>query len=461
MNFQQLIANAESLEQAGDITNQLSVPSDEPIKAEEHHIVTDVVEDETNLTSDFNDIDNISTGINEAEKSIETIDELKETLDEDDVTGVSPLTMTAVQVTHEAIMQSLGLSMSKPTVESFSIRDQHRGLIATLESSKEGIFNRIITGIKILIKQITEFIQNLLRNSWVLEKYRQFVIKKTNAVKASSPDTQYMKESAAAMSINGTAGASSIDPMYDTAIDFLKHTEALIGVVNRMNFNFKDDKDKLKDIFKDVPDVKAPARNVDMYGFLTRDRAVGITYGLIGGDDISHRKEFNHVPRLAEEIPVADMRTIKDLLDKSGKIISELKRIDGKRSIIRNITSRFLQAVVEVAMVYPSVVSKKAFDLGFRMQCIRKLRAKLNETITRFPLEAFKTAKAFIDYARHSLNHYKGEGSADSGLGIGYTEKSKGSEKLHIDEILDNENEKSTDNSFRPKFRTDRQFRNS
>lgn len=430
MNLAKLLYTKE------DLINPPS--SDEPQVTDKGELETmsqaELITSEADLTDEAEGIDKINTGFTDAENSVDTLNEVQEELKsgEEVSPGVSALEEAAVEATHESIMHSLGIPMVFPTMESIPYTSKREKLIATLEDAKKGIIDRMVEGLKVLCRGILNFIQGLLRNTWVLRKYYDYVKKKVERV-TGSPSQDKMTKSAVAMSVTGEAGMHSVPPMLNTAMSFLEISDQLVERSNKLNFKFvMEESDETFDQFSTVNHKSVPMRNNDSsVGYLTGDRAIGSTTGqfILSG---LHKQVGNHTPRTAEEIAVASKNDMGVLLKSADAILLGLKKFDSKHSKMKTIISNVLNFVASAATVYPSFVSKTARKTHHAQNRLITIRTVLSISMSRLPLEAFKTAKAFIDYANNSAKYYtdKDGGPVDNPgelLQIGTNKK----EKIH------------------------------
>lgn len=361
--------------------------------------------------------DNIDTAIGDGISGVESIDEMKDTVQEIVDSGdgsVSPMVEETVSETLESIMTSLGITHTVSSMESVALNNRGKGLIATLEDSKTGIINTLKKAFKAAMEALMNFIANLLRNNWALEKYLKFVRGKAMKV-TGTPSKQMMSESASALSFNGRADMGSIEEMYKTAGVELELSNDAIEVVNKLNFKFGE---------VDEPDVnqfmakfgKLPAGYKGGLGALTGGRSYSKTSEVFivsspYGEMISNGDA-------AKEIAVASTKDMNAILGKAEDIIAGLKKFDSKRSAIKNITSRVLQYLAQDFSQTAGVVSDKAKEFSSELGKIRGIRGFMNKIIGKMPLEAFKTAKALIDYVRHSMKYYSGAENTPNDKGV-------------------------------------------
>lgn len=394
-------------------------PRDTDMGDLDHLSHAQAIEAEANLVEGGKTIDDIDTGINDAGDAIDTISEVQDNLSADDnvSTGLTEMEQNAVQATHESIMLQLGLSMTLPSLESISHAEQRSKAIATLEEAKKGILTRMADGIRAAGRAVLNFIQGLIRNTWVLRKYYEYVKKKIAKIgNGDTPSQETMTKSASAMSVSGESGMSSVPPMLDTALGLMKISENLVTKLNSMNFKVdghgfgKMDRDSF------VTPNTMPIRNDGKHlGYLTNDRSFSFdAIKSIISANIYSNSLGNYSPNTAESVRVASKHDMEILLSAADKILSALKTFDSKHSKIKTIVSTVINYAVGVVSFYPSLVSKSAATALDKQAELMGIRIALSQGLSRLPLEAFKIAKAFIDYANNSSKYFKAAAATEA-----------------------------------------------
>lgn len=366
----------------------------------------EAVDAESELESNVSEIDNISTGITEAEGAVERISEIQGQVQENIDAGhssLSPVEEVSIQASMESIMTSLGLPYSRATLESVAYGQRAAHCVATLESENRSMMERIANGFKILVDQIITFIQNLFRNSWALLKYADYVQKRVDKIRGVQPSQQEMTSSSAkALSVDGKADRSSISLLVQTARDLMEAASAASHEVEKLNFKFDEGSGKDQHYAKMISYITLDRVGNGLHGHLTGGRSFDIKTPFCSELSITAVKNGE----TAKTIPVASEKEMKSLLSIARDIIKNIKEFDSKRSVLKNAASRISQYLVQDVTNTVGLVSKKSRDLSLNLGYIRFKRGLLNKVIGRYPLEAFKIAKAFIDYARHSLAYY-------------------------------------------------------
>lgn len=385
-------------------TPEVDIP-DEQVPA----AATDIA---TELESEHKDVDDINTGMDNAVDAQSQLDELKQAVEEngEDGRSLSATEELAVNVAMESIHESLGLKWAPPTMESVTYRKRREAVVATLESAENSLKDKIVAGFKKAMAAIMNFISNLLRNNWILKKYIGVIRERVKKLKGDAPTKETMPESATAMSVNGTSDYESVALMYKSAMGGLDLTDKAVDEVNKLNFTYMELTEG--SIGRELnPANYMRQRNGserNAAGFLTGDRAY-IMHDEFQAQ-IGVREAFNSIKRVEEPATEATVLTkdqMGEVLSKADDIVKEIAHAERNRSKIKNIISRVTQTAAEVVGMYGSTVSKNARALTWNLTNISAIRRVMNSIITNMPLEAFKTAKAFTDYVRHSLKYYK------------------------------------------------------
>lgn len=413
MNFRQIVSNAESLEQAADVTNQLQLPEDKPLETEEAidaYSETEVTEAETDLVNTSNGIDAISTGINDAEKAINTINDITAVVKENDDAVISDSEEKLVIATHEHILSSLGLPNVQSTLESVPLTDRREHLVSTLESSSDNIFKKILKGIVKILNNVIDFISNLIRNSWILKKYLNYVREKVKKLNGD-PTNEFMTESAKAITADGKAGMESIKKMNATALGLMKMSDTAAALFKSTNFKYSLEKNEgltLKGIM--IDDGLVP-RNISSfstkssstYGYLTNGRA------FTAEGTFLVKKSYSDVitsSEIAEEAKVATISEMNEILDMAEVLIKRITEYDRNRSVFKNTISSITQYITQSGLSTIGIVNSSARNATYDIGSIRGYRDVLTSVSSKFPLETFRTAKAFISYVSNSCKYY-------------------------------------------------------
>jgi hypothetical protein len=425
MSFAKFLSTVESIGNETPENMEVHVATNDAVNVALDSDTTDAV---TEMDSKMRDIDQVDTGIDSAEAAVERIAELQGTISGKlERTGsLTDFEQKAVEITHESIMFSLGLPTAQLTVESVSYDQRATSMIATLEEKGQSLMQSIVQSIKRALESVMTFVQDLIRNNYLLQRFWNKVNDQVRKVKGQVPTKQTMSDSAKTLSAGGYLAKDpmaidfSIDEMYATAMGMMKASDVGIDMINKLNFKFSELEDRnLEPVLNfqkhGIPGVNTgeAAKTKNAYGYLVNGRSVvrveadlfGVSKaleGIVSNGDI------------AETIAVATPEQMYSIMGKAEAIMKAIKSFDGKRSYIKNAISRITQYLAQDALFYPSLVSKGARSASDNLGAIRGMRKVINGIVGRFPLESFKIAKAFIDYCRNSLRYYDGSTARSS-----------------------------------------------
>lgn len=367
----------------------------------------------TESDAEYKDIDDIDTGIGEAVDAVSQINDLAEVVNSQEGTSLSPLEEQAIQETMESIFRTIGIVYTTPTLESATGYKRRTELVATMESKFQTILNSLVTAIKQTAERVLAFLMNLLRNNFILLKYLKNTEAKVKAITQPRPSVSKMTDSAKPMSANGVADYDCVELFRTTAERMLEMTDSAIDKIKDLNFKFGEQNRSIDSSISLERNLMPHKGMRNGYGYLPGDR--GFTDYNVGDKIFGVSRVYKSVEsggKLAQQADVLTKDQMLSALRSAEGIINGIKRVDSKKSIIKNFISRVSQFVTELGAGYAGIVSKAAREAEDNLRAIRGVRNYLNSIIGRFPLEAFKIAKALIDYARHSAKNY---GVGDAG----------------------------------------------
>lgn len=438
MSFAKFLSTVESIGNETPENMEVHVATNDAVNVALDSDTTDAV---TEMDSKMRDIDQVDTGIDSAEAAVERIAELQGTISGKlERTGsLTDFEQKAVEITHESIMFSLGLPTAQLTVESVSYDQRATSMIATLEEKGQSLMQSIVQSIKRALESVMTFVQDLIRNNYLLQRFWNKVNDQVRKVKGQVPTKQTMSDSAKTLSAGGYLAKDpmaidfSIDEMYATAMGMMKASDVGIDMINKLNFKFSELEDRnLEPVLNfqkhGIPGVNTgeAAKTKNAYGYLVNGRSVvRVEASLFGVDKALEGIVSNG--DIAETIAVATPEQMYSIMGKAESIMKAIKSFDGKRSYIKNAISRITQYLAQDALFYPSLVSKGARSASDNLGAIRGMRKVINGIVGRFPLESFKIAKAFIDYCRNSLRYYDGSTARSSDTPTGDSESTTAS----------------------------------
>lgn len=410
MNIVQIVASNEDREDSGDHEYRGDFHSDG--QPSDNYGPEDVTEDDAmnspveasevlgELQGQVDQIDQAEEALEEAENAVGVIDDVTGVLQEQEEQGkpVTDAQVDLIEATHESLMYRLGLNPAFPTMESVSFADRHTTIVASLESERKSLFAKIADAVKYAANQVVEFIAGVVRNSWVLGKYLDYVQKRVRALdKSAKAQAEDMKASAKQMSVDGKADFDSVKQLTHGATELLSRATAAVNDLAATNFKFGDVNPNVE-VAKFVPAGAAitGGSRVTPISVLTGTKI----YKIEPGAEAATAKVLN--PGQMNEALVS-----------AGKIITAIKAFDASNGRIKRFVSNLTQYVAQAAVTLGAVVSRDAKEKEREMAYLRGFRMLLSSVIGKFPLEAFRSAKAIIDYVRNSLRQYDGVGKVD------------------------------------------------
>lgn len=400
MNLASIVTN-ESLSTDVDGVQVPVVETVEPSLTEDN---IEVIETLSQVQAAADENDQIGDAVDEAFAASDTIDEVQGVVKDIDEEGrtIDPMTEKMIATTMESISAALGVTLEVPSLESVSYADRAGSVVATLEAAKEGILARAAKALKAAMETVWLFIQNLLSNTWMLEKMHKKALEAVENAKSSTktPDPT-MTTMAKEVSIGGVAEAKNTEMFAKTAEDLLDVANRAADKINEINFNFSEKGGSFSMIFHSLQPSgfsRVKVDGEDTYSNLTGDRH----YRSKG----ESRWEVATFDKPAEKADVLNQTEQMQAIKTAGDIINGLKALSSKRSRIKNGISRVAQFITEfVASGLPSV-TKAGRDMAGGMHHLRHWRQVCNTALLRAPLEAFKIAKALTNWAAASAAKY-------------------------------------------------------
>lgn len=226
-----IVATMEDLAQAANSD------TDEVAAAE---TAADVAEVAGEMAIEENTIEGTDTALADAEVAEDKLDELTDVAEAslagegeevaegevgEEGDGMSEGEVAMVEITHESIMNMVGMSFNKVhyTSESFSAPKTKRDItIATLEEldkSSKSLGQNIIAGLKAALNTVIGFIAGLLRNRALLEKHLVNLQTRLKSLPANAaPKTDKIK-------VSGKLGVTA-----QSAMEILGNTSKIVGI---------------------------------------------------------------------------------------------------------------------------------------------------------------------------------------------------------------------------------------
>lgn len=370
---------------------------------DEHELPQLIAEDVVQLDEQVSDIENLN---NSTDQAIGHVDRLAETCDiliNDDGLHISDSALKSIQATHESIARHLGfddVKFSVATFESIAGNNRSAQIVATLEGLISTLSKNIVLAMKRLAERISEFIQGLLRSNWLLNRYYESIAKKVNALSANAEPKQLtMDESKSIILLeSGESGLTAAKILVASAQGLVQKAQECANLFDETNFKTSGGSDEFNP-FEYIP--KRGERS------LIKGREIRPPFGSVALDYFAVLPFAGTVPNKIEVLSPRDMR---ELLSGTKHLIDNIKKFDkAQNKLKRFIASIALYTGQAITGGLPSLVSNEVKKINNNLNVLATNRSYLNRVMTRYPLEAYKTAKAVLNYIQHSLKHYSGD----------------------------------------------------
>ena len=359
----------------------------------------EAVEGQVELEQDVNKIGEISDGIESGEQAIEQLTDIKEHAEAGET--MSPVEQTLIQTSMESIMGSLGMSIPVSTTESLNSR-RSANIVPSLEGVISDVVQNIIKAFKTAVETVIDFIKNLFRNSWLMLRYIKKVKEAVKEASGKRPSDATMSGRAASQfSVEGIADERSIMAIGATALTLIDNATTCALKIKDLNFSFGEEGTDQSET-REMVFGKLNRTKKGYLGYMLNGRSFIPVPDAVRGLDYMTVQNGGQ----ADVITIASQGDLLNYIDTAEEIINRLKKFDSTRSVIANAASRIIQNLTQEATMYGGIVSKNSREMSSNIGYIRGWRQVLNRFIGRYPLEAYKTAKALADYCKQCLTHY-------------------------------------------------------
>lgn len=240
--FAQLVPTRESISESGALG-----ATQDALKAAETTV--DVAEGNVEMSKDAAELDNLDAAIVDAFDGIKAIEELKDLAEETmKEGGMTPRVAKALEISHESIMSSLGMSHRKTTesknpivtMESFkSAQTRISGTIQTMENLQESINTvkqKVMAGLKQAIAMVMQFFGSLTKNRQAMEQHLNNLAGQVTAIGADAQKkAEQISGGAATISVNGQANAGTARTLLASAKSLLEGAMMLTVEIGKIN----------------------------------------------------------------------------------------------------------------------------------------------------------------------------------------------------------------------------------
>lgn len=403
--FGSIIATLENLSEEGQLG-----ATEAAMNAAE--TATDVAEGNVEVIKDIAEIDSTDTAIEdafEAETKIENLLEgAEDTMKEG---GLSDKEARLIEVSHESIMKSLGLSHRanlsiNPVASLEHFKGDGRGsatlvTIEKLSATAKDIGNKIIAALKAALNTVMSFLAALTRNRAVLEKHLLNLQKQVAAISTDEKKKDRISAGAAALSIDGSATVATAKKMLDGADKLITASANIADAIKREAGGGEA-----------RAAIKAAVNGL---GPLTHNRTVSAKE-----EDGRVVVSIDSSTNTAETIEAPGKADMNALLTQALGVLRRLKEFDKTQTKLKDAVTAFTNLLKEgYDRVRSKVGSDKSKDdhslLAAARANARQARGMMSKAGGSFPGAAFQAIKAVGDYVSGGIrNMGKGEAEKDS-----------------------------------------------
>lgn len=216
---------------------------------------SDVIDGITATENILNNAENIRDCITDAEDSVKSIDNAQKALK-----GSEPITafeVATVESLLSHVHETLGLTRVSHTSESFSNISRNE-LIATLESNKTGILEKIKIGLKAFINIVAGFFKSIINNRYVLGGFLKILKAKVESL----PDDYGNGKSHTVKS--KIANLKTVENIHVYVKKKIDTTDKYTKVLERLVDNFKNARETsevINEQMKMEQEISSPSRS--------------------------------------------------------------------------------------------------------------------------------------------------------------------------------------------------------
>lgn len=410
MKLGQIVATNEDLSADGALG-----ATEAALEAEK--TATDVAEGNVEVVEGAKCIDGVDTGIEDAFEAQDRVEDLLEAAqDTMQQGGMTEAQAKLLEITHESIMASIGLShrngsMKNPVASLESFRHSETRASKTLltveglmDSAKD-IGSKIIAALKALLSTAMGFIANLLKNRALLAKHLDNLEKRLKAL----PNDIKLKNA----EISGGAAAISIDgkASVDTAKKIAASATAMCGTIAGIVAAVKTTSNAEEAITQVKAAVRSMQKNGEGHGFLTAGRSVVIKHE---GDTFELSIKEGKTAEKAEAPSRAEMLNLVVAAKTTVQALRDIEKVQTPfKDSINNLITRLGEVVNVVRSKVGSEETKaKQAEAAAVKKNARVARAILSKAGGPLPGAVFAAAKGIADYVVAGLSNIEAEKQA-------------------------------------------------
>lgn len=376
---------------------------------------TDVAEGMAEINKNAEEIDGVQTGIEDAFKAEDKIENLLEgaeqTMQEG---GMSDKEAKLLEVTTESILYSIGMGhrtsgMTQSPIlslESYAAPQTKRGAtIATMEKlmdTVKKVGEQIVKALKAALDKVIGFISGLMRNRSLMEKHLNNLAGRVAAIDTSKQEKAKDKISggAAALSVGGEASVTTAEKVIKGAIELVIASESMAAAVGTS----KSAEEASKAVREAASRVKAVAGGRTLK---VEDASEGVvTLAFTEG-------------KTAKEITAPTKEEMARIIKSAQNALKELRGFEQTQTKFKDGINSLIKRLHEVKDVVRSKVggddAKKSeyAEAASVKKKARQAQAILAKAGGSLPAAAFQAIKGVADYVSAGIANYKAPAKKD------------------------------------------------
>lgn len=351
------------------------------------------------LSENYVDLFLSSHGVNSIGQSIDDASLAVEQLDEainvcKSIPEESPeVAITVLESLHSSIMNTLGLSNTQSTMESYP--KNRSDWIATMEDQRDSILQKIVKVIMAMISSVMGFLTNLFKNKGLLQNHLQILLARVKTMpdfKGGSKVTAGFKDY--------NACKKAIDNC-DTGMyllsDVVRAFQEVKPILKNINAETSSGIEKIINAIREEAE-KIPADGY--YG--------GASLNITKGNEVTsihYTKGKNDVDSTS-----LSRNEVANLLKESIETIKYFRNINGIEGTFKYILSVVKEKISSMWNRFRSSSSNEEVAAKANARLVsngiqRILRLVVRNFTTTIPMIVFDTIKSVADYAKLSIKH--------------------------------------------------------
>lgn len=410
-----IVQTFENLSESG----QLGATED---AVEAANTATDVAEGNAEVVEDAAELDNIDTGVDDAFEAVDRIEELKDVAEGAmQEGGLTEDAAKTLEIAHESIMSSLGLShrktnlSAKPvtTFESYrSSTSRAHATMVTLESlgdSIKTVVENIKRALKAALNMVQNFVAGLIRNRSLMDKHLTNLESKLKAIPSTAkPKSPTVKGGANSIRVDGKASAQTALQVLESSGKLIQGGAAVAASVaafsatanwvNEFNASLKKVAEALG--------AGGSDEGKKGYGHLSRGRSLV----LVGGEEAGEASRVE-LAEVQKKVEAADAPSVQEMSTVVRQAKSVLQALGQYERAIKDLQKGAQSALSSLESGYKAAAkgSEQEDDkktAGDVKAASRTVISALNKFGSPIPTAAFDAVKSAADFVTAGINNF-------------------------------------------------------